>query len=183
MLNLKKILSTFLISSFFCSTSFSVNKNLAYDFSFKEINGKPYSLNQHKGKVLLIVNVASQCGFVNQYEDLQDLYDEYQKKGLVIIGLPSNDFGSQEPGTNKEIKDFCETKFGITFPMMEKINITGDQQDPFFKWAINSYGSSALPKWNFYKILINKNGQIVEVYNSLTNPKSQKITKKLKELL
>lgn len=183
MSNLKKILAIILISTFFNNSSFSENKNVAYDFTFKDINGTIHDLKQHEGKVLLMVNVASKCGFVNQYENLQDLYSEYKKKGLVIIGLPSNDFGSQEPGSNSEIKNFCESNFGITFPIMEKINIIGDQQHPFYKWAIQTYGKSALPKWNFYKILINKNGQVEEVYNSLTNPKSEKIINKLKEML
>ena len=169
--------------SFFSSKVSSKYDETVYDFSFKDINNKDYDLNQHKGKTLLIVNVASQCGFTNQYEDLQNLYTEYKDKGLVVIGLPSNDFGGQEQGTNQEIKNFCESKFGITFPLMDKIKVLGDQQHPFYKWVEHNYGKSGIPKWNFYKVLINKDGKIEDVYSSITNPQSSKIVKKLKTIL
>ena len=180
----KKLLIFFFIMFSFFSTKADANyKNLAHNFSFKDINDKEYSLQQHKGKTMLIVNVASQCGFNKQYSDLQKLHEEYKDKGLVLIGIPSNDFGNQEPGSNSEIKSFCETNFGITFPIMSKTLVLGKDQHPFYKWVENNYGKSGIPKWNFYKILINKQGKIEEVYNSLTNPKSSKIVKKLKEIL
>ena len=179
----KKILILILMFPFFSVNAKANYKDLAYNFSFKDINNQEYSLQQHKGKVLLIVNVASQCGFTKQYADLQKLHEEYKNEGLVLIGVPSNDFGNQEPGSNSEIKSFCETNFGITFPIMGKTLVLGKDQHPFYKWVADNYGKSGIPKWNFYKILINKDGKIEEVYNSLTNPKSSKIVKKIKDIL
>jgi len=182
-MKLTKYLVIFILMFTFFSKSSANYEKLAYDFSFKDINNKDYDLSQHKGKTLLIVNVASQCGFTKQYEDLQSLYTGYKDKGLIIVGLPSNDFGGQEPGTNQEIKNFCESKFGITFPLMNKVKVLGEQQHPFYKWVENNYGKSGIPKWNFYKVLINKDGKIEDVYSSITNPQSSKIVKKLKEIL
>ena len=139
--------------------------------------------DQYKGKVILVVNVASRCGFTKQYADLQKLYDENKSKGLIIIGVPSNDFGNQEPGSNKEIKNFCETNFGITFPIMAKTNILGDTGHPFYKWVEENYGKSGVPKWNFYKVLINRSGKIEDVYSSITNPSSKKIKNKINSIL
>lgn len=168
----------------FLSSKVSSKTDLnAYDFSFNNINEKKYFLKQHKGKVLMVVNVASQCGFTKQYADLQKLHEEYKNQGLILIGIPSNDFGNQEPGSNKEIKNFCETNFGITFPIMEKTSILGKNRHPFYNWVKENYGKSGIPKWNFYKILINKDGQVEEVYSSLTKPRSSKIINKLKKIL
>lgn len=169
--------------SFFSSKVLSKSNKNAYDFSFINIEEKKYSLSQHKGKVLMIVNVASKCGFTKQYSDLQKLYEEFNDRGLVVIGVPSNDFGNQEPGSNKEIKSFCESNFGITFPIMGKTSVLGNNQHPFYNWVRESYGKSGIPKWNFYKILINKSGEIEEVYSSLTKPKSSKIIKKINKIL
>jgi glutathione peroxidase len=168
--------------NFFSSASANYKK-LAYDFSFKDNNEQDYSLDQYKGKVILVVNVASRCGFTKQYADLQKLYDENKSKGLIIIGVPSNDFGNQEPGSNKEIKKFCETNFGITFPIMAKTTILGDTGHPFYKWVEENYGKSGVPKWNFYKVLINKTGKIEEVYSSITNPSSKKIKNRINSIL
>ena len=131
----------------------------------------------------MLVNVSSNCGFTKQYDDLQKLYDIYKDKGLIVVGVPSNQFGSQEPGTNSEIKDFCETNFNITFPMTSKYDVKGDNAHPIYLWAKNTYGKSAIPKWNFHKILINKNGKIEETYASFTKPMSKKIIKKLEQIL
>lgn len=169
--------------SFFTSKVSSKYDQTAYDFSFNSIQEKKYFLSQHKGKVLMVVNVASQCGFTKQYTDLQKLHEEYKDQGLILIGIPSNDFGNQEPGTNKEIKSFCESNFGITFPIMGKTSILGKNQHPFYKWIEDNYGKSGVPKWNFYKVLINKDGHVEEVYSSLTKPKSSKIIKKLNKIL
>ena len=169
--------------SFFSSNVSSKSDQTAYDFFFNNLQEKKYLLNQHKGKVLMIVNVASQCGFTKQYDDLQKLHEEYKDQGLVLIGIPSNDFGNQEPGTNAEIKDFCESNFGITFPIMSKASVLGKNQHPFYNWVKANYGKSGIPKWNFYKILVNKSGQVEEVYSSLTKPKSSKIIKKLNKIL
>ena len=145
---------------FFTKNINAENTKTLYDFSFNNIDGKKYLLSQHKNKVVLIVNVASQCGFTKQYADLQILWDKYKNKNFIIIGVPSNDFGNQEPGTNDEIKNFCETNFNITFPIMEKAVVKGKDAHPFYKWAKDTYGSAAEPKWNFHKILIDKNGKI-----------------------
>jgi len=179
---LKNYLILLFMFSFFSSASANYNK-LAYDFSFKDNSEQNYSLKQHEGKVLLIVNVASQCGFTKQYADLQKLYEENKNKGFIIIGIPSNEFGNQEPGSNTEIKTFCETNFGITFPIMAKTNILGEAGHPFYKWVKENYGKSGVPKWNFYKVLINKSGKIEDVYGSITNPSSKKIKNKINSIL
>ena len=117
-----------------------------------------------------MVNVASNCGFTKQYDDLQKLYDNYKDKGLIVVGIPSNQFGAQEPGKNSEIKDFCETNFNITFPMTSKYDVKGDNAHPIYLWAKETYGNSTIPKWNFHKILINKDGKVEDTYASFTNP-------------
>ena len=146
---------------------------LATNFVFKSIDGNIININEYKGKVLIIVNVASRCGFTNQYEDLQKLWTTYKNKGLVVIGVPSDNF-RQEPGSNKEIKDFCETTFGIDFPITEKVNVVGDNAHSFFLWAKKNYGSGAIPKWNFHKIIIGRNGEVANTFASITNPTSNK---------
>jgi len=158
--------------------SFFTNANakydqLATDFSFEGLEGNTISLADYQGKVVLVVNVASRCGFTNQYEGLQTLWSKYKDKNLVVIGVPSNNF-RQEPGSNKEIKDFCETTFGIDFPITEKLSIIGPDAHPFFVWAKENYGSGAIPKWNFHKILIGKNGKVIDTFASITKPSSKK---------
>ena len=159
------------------------NNKLAYDFNFKNIDGTNLSLSNYKGKVLVVVNVASKCGFTRQYEDMQNIWEAYQTKGVVILGVPSNDFGGQEPGTNEDIKNFCQTNFGINFPMTEKVSVKGSDAHAFYKWAKESYGKSAVPKWNFHKIIIDKNGKIAETFSSLTNPSSKRFIKSLEKLI
>ena len=146
---------------------------LATDFSFKSVDGSALNLAEHKGKVIVVVNVASRCGFTNQYEGLQTLWKTYKDKGVLVVGVPSNNF-RQEPGSNKEIKDFCEATFGIDFPITEKQNVLGSDAHPFFIWAKKNYGSGAIPKWNFHKIIIGKNGKVVETFASITRPSSKK---------
>ncbi len=146
---------------------------LATDFSFKGVEGNVINLADYKEKVILVVNVASRCGFTNQYKGLQSLWSEYKDKGLIVIGVPSNNF-RQEPGTNKEIKNFCETTFGIDFLITEKMSVTGVDAHSFFAWAKKNYGSGAVPKWNFHKIIIGKNGKVVETFSSITKPTSKK---------
>ena len=148
-------------------------KKLATDFSFKSVEGISINLADYKDKVIVVVNVASRCGFTNQYKGLQSLWTEYKNKNLVVIGVPSNNF-RQEPGTNKDIKDFCETTFGINFPITEKLSVIGADAHPFFMWAKDNYGSNAIPKWNFHKIIIGKNGKVVDTFASITKPSSKK---------
>jgi len=140
-------------------------------------------LGKFKNKTVLLVNVASNCGFTKQYAELQELYEKYSEKGLVVLGVPSNQFGGQEPGSNDEIKDFCETNFNITFPMTAKIDVKGDNAHPIYLWAKENYGDAAVPKWNFHKILINRQGKIEDTYSSFTKPMSKKLTSKIEEIL
>ena len=168
--------------SFFNKTMSDTSKTF-FDFKINSISGDNLDLSKYNGKTILLVNVASNCGFTKQYDDLQKLYDTYKDKGLVVVGIPSNQFGSQEPGNNSEIKDFCETNFNITFHMTSKFDVKGDNAHPIYLWAKETYGKSAVPKWNFHKILINKNGKVEDTYASFTNPMSNKILKKLEEIL
>ena len=184
MTNEKKYIILFLIiMSLFTTSGNAKYEKLAYEFSFNDLDGSLLNLSDYKNKVIVIVNVASKCGFTNQYEDMQKTWELYQDKGVVIIGIPSNDFGSQEPGNSEEIKNFCEAKFGISFPMTEKISVKGDNAHPFYLWAKKNHGKSAVPKWNFHKIIINKNGQIAETFSSITNPSSKKFIKTIEKLL
>ena len=183
MLNKIKYLLLIIIMFSFNSKSFGNYEKLAYDFGFNDLDGAELSLSEYKGKVIVVINVASQCGFTKQYEDMQSIWVEYQKKGLVMIGVPSNDFGSQEPGNNKEIKAFCETKFGISFPMTEKVYVKGDKAHPFYIWAQKNYGKAAAPKWNFHKIIINREGKIEDTFSSITNPSSKKFIKAIENLI
>lgn len=156
-----------------------------YEFKVKSIDGQEVSLNSYKGKVLLIVNTASQCGFTPQYEDLEKLYTQYKEKDFEILGFPSNDFGGQEPGSNKEIKSFCKIKFGVTFPLFEKGPVSGDEIQPIFKFLINNANPKAKGsiQWNFEKFIINKEGKLISRFGSFTNPMSGKITRLIDELI
>ena len=146
---------------------------LAYEFSFRGIDGRQINLESYKNKVIVIVNVASRCGYTPQYKDLQQLWINYKEKDLVVIGVPTNNF-KQEPGTNTDIKKFCESNYGINFPLAEKTNVIGSNAHPFYKWAKKNYGIGAIPKWNFHKIIINKNGKISDTFASFTKPTSKK---------
>ena len=156
---------------------------LAYDFKFKDLDGSTLNLSDYKGKIIVVINVASQCGFTNQYEDMQKIWDKYQSQGIVVLGVPSNDFGKQEPGSNEDIKNFCEAKFGISFPMTEKVSVKGPSAHPFYIWAKENHGNSAVPKWNFHKIIIDKNGKIADTFTSITNPTSKKFIKVIENLI
>ena len=154
-----------------------------YQFNFKSIDGKEINLNDFKGKPIFIVNTASLCGFTYQYSDLEALHQKYKKDGLIIIGIPSNDFGNQELSSNQKVKEFCTINFDISFMLTEIINIKGEKGHPFFKWVKEEAGFLAFPKWNFYKYLINRKGDLVSWYSSTTNPMSEKIKIKVKKLI
>ena len=166
----------------FFSKVMAENNGSAYDYEFNSIDGSLIKLNKYREKVIVVVNVASRCGYTTQYEDLQKLWSEYKRKNLVILGVPTNNF-RQEPGNNKEIKNFCETNFGITFPMTEKISVIGNNSHPFYKWARKDYGIGAIPKWNFHKIIIGKDGKVAETFSSITKPSSKKFTKTIEDLI
>ena len=178
---IKKIIFTIMFFSFFSNLSADYHK-LAYDFNFKGLDGNQINLKDYDNKVIVVVNVASRCGYTPQYEDLQTLWSNYKDKDLVVVGVPTNNF-KQEPGTNKEIKDFCETNFGINFPITEKTNVIGSDAHPFYKWAKKNYGIGAIPKWNFHKIIIGKNGNVVDTFASFTKPTSKKFIKSIEKLI
>ncbi len=167
--------------SFFSKLS-ADNAGLAYDYEFTSIDGSTIKLSDFKNKVIVVVNVASRCGYTPQYEDLQKLWLNYKNKNLVVIGVPTNNF-KQEPGSNKDIKDFCETNFGISFPMTEKVNVIGSDSHPFYKWAKKDFGLGAIPKWNFHKIIIDKNGKVIETFASYTKPYSKKFINIIENLI
>ena len=141
----------------------------------------PQNLCQYQGKVILVVNTASFCGFTSQYEGLEKLYAKYKDRGLVVLGFPSNDFGQQEPGSNKDIADFCKNTYDVKFPMFAKSSVSGSNPNPLFKMLIAKTGTT--PKWNFYKYLIDRNGNVVDSFGSMTKPASSSITGEIEKLL
>jgi glutathione peroxidase len=148
----------------------------AYDFTLTGIDGKPMSLAQFKGHPLLIVNTASECGYTPQYEDLEKLWLAYKDKGLVVIGVPSNDFGGQEPGTAEEIASFCKLNYGVTFLLADKTVVKGAKAHPFYQWAGEQAGMLGRPKWNFHKYLIGSDGRFIDWFSTQTKPMSPKVT-------
>lgn len=156
----------------------------AHDFSFTSLAGDgPMPLAQYQGKVLLIVNTASDCGFTPQYKSLEDLHNRYRKRGLVVIGVPSNDFGGQEPGDNEQISTFCQVRYGVTFPMTGKTHVKGNDAHPFYKWVREGFGFSGAPKWNFHKYLIAPDGRLVDYFHSTTSPESARLAQAIEALL
>jgi glutathione peroxidase len=143
-----------------------------YDFTPNAIDGKPAPLAAYKGKVVLVVNVASQCGYTPQYAGLEKLYEKYKDKGLVITGFPANNFGSQEPGSNEEIKQFCTRKYSVTFPMYSKISVKGSDQDPLYGYLTKAAGDV---KWNFTKFLVGKDGKVITKFDSAVAPESPEL--------
>ncbi len=167
---------------FFKNSSHAEYEKIFYDFKINSITGDQIDLKDFKGRPILIVNTASYCGFTKQYNDMQELWEKYRDRGLIVLGVPSNSF-NQEKSDNSAVKEFCEVNFNINFPLTEITDVKGDNAHEIYKWAKENYGKSAVPKWNFYKILINKEGKIEDTYASLTSPTSNKITKKIENLL
>ncbi|MDX1402124.1 MAG: glutathione peroxidase, partial [Kiloniellales bacterium] len=132
-------------------------------------------LSSFKGKAVLIVNTASFCGFTHQYADLQAAWSRYREKGLVVLGVPSNDFGSQEPGSESEIKEFCEVNFDVDFPLTEKVHVKGQDAHPFYKWAAEQMGYAAIPRWNFHKYLVSPDGELIDWFATTTSPGSERV--------
>ena len=163
-------------SSLFNLSSSGEHANIG-DFTVKDINLNEVKLSGYKGKVLLIVNVASKCGFTSQYEGLQKIYEMYKDQGFEVLGFPCNDFGGQEPGTNEEIKNFCSLNYEVTFPMFDKVHVKGDKKAPLFDWLTdNSVTGKSSIKWNFEKFIVDKEGNIVDRFRSVTKPDSKKMT-------
>ena len=167
----------------FLSNSNAKYDKIFFDFQIKNIDNKEIDLSIYRNKTVLLVNVASYCGFTKQYTDLQNLYDKYRDNDFLVIAVPSNQFGGQEPGSNVEIKDFCETNFNIDFPISSKFDVKGKNAHPIYLWAKDNFGNSTVPKWNFNKILINKNGKNQKTYGSFVNPMSKKITSEIEKIL
>ncbi len=168
---------------FFFKTSLYANyEKVFFDFKINSINGEIIDFKDYKGKVVLMVNTASYCGFTKQYAELQKLWDKYKSKGLIVLAIPSNSF-NQEKNLDDEVKKFCEVNFNINFPISTITNVKGDNAHKIFKWAKDNYGKQAIPKWNFHKILINKYGKIDDTYTSFTSPTSKKIINKIENLL
>ena len=178
-----KIYILILLFMIFFKNNLSANyEKIFYDFKINDISGNELKLSKFKDNVVLLVNTASYCGFTKQYDDLQYIWDKYKDNNFIVLAVPSNTF-NQEKKSNNEVKEFCEFNFNITFPITEISEVKGNNAHPIYKWATENFGSSAKPKWNFHKILINKDGKIIETYSSLTNPKSKKITSKIEELI
>ena len=167
---------------FFKNFAMANYEKIFFDHSIKSIDGKIINLNEYTNKAVLLVNVASYCGFTKQYDDLQKLWDKYKDKGLIVLGVPSNSF-NQEKDKNDEVKKFCEVNFGINFPMTSILEVKGDNAHEIYKWAKRNHGKSAVPKWNFHKILIDKNGKIFDTYASFTKPMSKKIINAVEKIL
>lgn len=171
------------VLALFAATPTQASSATAFDFSFTSIEGEDLPLAQYRGKAVLVVNTASLCGFTPQYEGLQALWQTYGDKGLVVLGVPSNDFGSQEPGASSEIKDFCATNYFVTFPLTDKEVVSGSGAHPFYKWARAELGVLAAPKWNFHKYLIAPDGRLVDWFSTTTKPGSPKIAKAIEAVL
>lgn len=155
----------------------------AHEFSFNAIDGAPLPLTTFRDKVVLVVNTASQCGLTPQYDGLEQLYSEYKDRGLVVLGVPCNQFAGQEPGTEAEIKDFCETRFKIDFPLTGKVDVKGEGAHPFYRWAAQELGEPAVPVWNFHKILIGKNGEAIRAFGPRTDPLDSEVTGAIEDAL
>jgi glutathione peroxidase len=155
----------------------------AHDYAFTAIDGAPLPLTSFKDKVVLVVNTASKCGLTPQYDGLVKLYGELKDEGLVVLGVPCNQFAGQEPGSEAEIQTFCSTTFGVDFPMTAKVDVKGEGAHPFYKWAEGELGEAAVPVWNFHKILIGKNGEALQAFGPRTEPQDADVTAAIKAAL
>ena len=180
---MRKVIFLLSIVMFFFKTSAFANyEKKIYDFSIESISGETINFKDYKNKVILIVNTASYCGFTKQYDELQELWNLYKEKGLIVLGVPSNSFNQEKKG-NSEVKEFCEVNFNITFPLSAITEVKGINAHEVFKWAKTNYGNSAVPKWNFHKILINKEGKVQDTFASFTKPMSKKVIKAIENIL
>lgn len=149
----------------------------AYAFSFSSIEGQPLPLETYRGKAVLVVNTASFCGFTRQYADLQAVWARYRDRGLVVLGVPSNDFGNQEPGSEAEIKQFCEVNFDVDFPLTTKVHVVGEEAHPFYRWAAEELGPGSAPRWNFHKYLVSPEGELVASFSTMTSPAAPAVSR------
>lgn len=149
----------------------------AHDFEFTLIDGEALPMRAFAGKAVLVVNTASRCGFTGQYADLQALWQRFRGRGLVVLGVPSNDFGGQEPGSEAEIKEFCEVNFDVDFPLTTKVHVKGAEAHPFYRWAVRTLGAPAKPRWNFHKYLVSPDGRLVDWFSTVTSPTSERVVR------
>lgn len=160
---------------FMAAPAMAESPGTAYDFTFTSIEGEPLPLSGYRGKVVLLVNTASRCGFTPQYADLQEVWSRYRDRGLVVLGVPSNDFGGQEPGSEAQIKEFCEVNFAVDFPLTSKEQVKGAGAHPFYLWAVTELGREAAPRWNFHKYLIGPDGQLAGWFATRTKPTDSEV--------
>lgn len=169
----------------FCAALMAGEKTI-YDFTLNSIDGQPAPLSTYRGKVVMLVNVASRCGFTPQYTALESIYEKYKDRGFVIVGIPANNFGAQEPGTNEEIKTFCSTKYNVKFPMMAKVSVKGDDQTPLYQYLTDKSAHPATGgeiQWNFTKFLVGPTGQIVARFESKVTPDSPEVISAIEKAL
>src|SRR5215213_11554087 len=170
----------------YCTESASAKPPTVFDFKMKDIDGKDIKLKKYKGNVLLVVNTASKCGYTPQYESLQTIYDKYSAQGFYVLGFPANNFGGQEPGTEAEIKEFCTTKYKVTFPLFAKISVKGNDQDPLYKFLTSKETNPSFAgdiTWNFNKFLIDKKGNVVARFSSKDTPQGEAVTQAIEKYL
>jgi len=180
---MRKLIFLLSIVMFFFKTPATANyEKKFYDLSIESITGEKINLKDYKNSVILVVNTASYCGFTKQYDELQELWDLYRERGLIVLGVPSNSF-NQEKNNNKDVKEFCEVNFNINFPLTTITEVKGKNSHELFKWAKENHGNSAEPKWNFHKILINKDGKVEDTFASFTKPLSKKLIKAIESIL
>jgi glutathione peroxidase len=173
-----------LLSAIWCAAAAAdTAKPLAYNFSFEAIEGGRMPLEQWRGKVLLVVNTASFCGFTPQYQGLQALWQRYSERGLVVLGVPSNDFGGQEPNSEREILGFCKGAYNVTFPLASKQVVSGNQAHPFYRWAVDSLGAGAAPKWNFHKYLVGRDGKLIAAFPTRLAPEAPELIRAIEGAL
>ncbi|MSO66045.1 MAG: glutathione peroxidase [Alphaproteobacteria bacterium] len=155
----------------------------AHDYDFVSIDGQRMPLDQYRGKAILVVNTASFCGYPDQYADLKAIWDRYRERGLVVLGVPSNDFGGQEPGSNGEIKEFCELNYAIDFSLTEKVAVTSAAAHPFYRWARQTLGPMAAPQWNFHKYLVGRDGRLVAAFETTIRPTAPQVRRAIETAL
>lgn len=180
---LRRLLIGFLALFVGTPVSAADDRRSAYDFSFTSIEGAPLPMSGFRGKAVLVVNTASFCGFTDQYRDLQAVWTRYRDRGLVVLGVPSNDFGSQEPGTEAEIRTFCRVNYDVDFPLTSKVRVSGEDAHPFYRWAAGRLGALAAPRWNFHKYLIGPDGNLVDWFSTPTSPGADKVTRAIEAQL
>jgi glutathione peroxidase len=179
----KSVLASVFIAILWATPAASRAADNAHEFAFTSIEGEPMPLSAFEGKAILIVNTASQCGFTRQYEGLQSLWDRYRERGLVVLGVPSNDFGGQEPGNEGEIKEFCEVNFNVDFPLTAKQHVTGPDAHPFYHWTGQQLGDDAKPRWNFHKYLVAPDGRLAGWFPTQTEPLSEPLVQAVESTL